>query len=992
MLNMKKGLAIVLAAATVFTFAPVSTLGLTGVVEAQAATATISIPVTAGADATKTTTLTPNTSAVSVDASSEDQTVDITFTGLTASTSQITFTNLGGTAIKYGSTPTTVVANTPVTADAASMTFTVTVTKSTTAADHAITVTADLDGAGSTNAVSAVQTLTVKNTAAAYVNAGKAEFKNVNDNIYMRDVVDTSVDITPSYVVSTSGKSEDGKDLYYQLTATAPSSMTLAQTGYKSEDKSLDINKLQATAKKGSIKLTRLAALSNSTDLYLAAYKLSNDTTDFQLVGYKKVTVVKQNNATYKLKLAKDYYTLSLQTVEKSDDLTNNIKISDIQGTYLDSATVTSFQTKSNWSVSGDNIATAADEDDYKTKKAAGTYGTNTYAVYLTNEGKFIANAAGKTTVTVTASDGSNKIAQTTITLEVLGTSKYDLKATVDGSATAGLVGEDTSNPIVLNTKTLNTYDLSKHMYKNNAAMVLSYESSNAKNTVDENTGVVKATTAVDSFYVTVSGKINGATIAQTKVFFKVNALPFDTLNVTGEDKDSATVLSKLDYESVMNRAHGVPSEAQLAGSQIKYVQIEATGNELKNVTESLNIVSTGGAVVTASLMTQDSNNAFKDVTNSGVITLNTQKASGVAAIKLISAATANNELTESYVFVVVDKKDPDTKEAPSAFKIGTKAGAGYDAKCPSAIKFHDEYKTTAMLVLDQDDDLLATQTLYPDAKNINTNFKYSETDQTVAIATAEGKTEHVLLTYGDGTNTGKKYEIVTITSVPGVKDSVTKIENANTGKVVWTPDMGVAVPEEVIDGNTTFKVTISYPIDKNATTVDITSTNIYNGDPTTSLNQPMLTATKDEKKTDGFTTFYLYPTAQGTQVVSFNPSGRISETDRSIVDNASKQLAVTYRASVKPSKVTGLKVANKKGAKVSVSFDAATNHNMKYWVQKKIGKKVAGKSVASNKATLSVKKGATVKVRVKAYYYDNDGNKHVGAYSSWKTLKTDKK
>lgn len=38
MLNMKKGLAIVLAAATVFTFAPVSTLGLTGVVEAQAAT------------------------------------------------------------------------------------------------------------------------------------------------------------------------------------------------------------------------------------------------------------------------------------------------------------------------------------------------------------------------------------------------------------------------------------------------------------------------------------------------------------------------------------------------------------------------------------------------------------------------------------------------------------------------------------------------------------------------------------------------------------------------------------------------------------------------------------------------------------------------------------------------------------------------------------------------------------------------------------------
>ena len=152
------------------------------------------------------------------------------------------------------------------------------------------------------------------------------------------------------------------------------------------------------------------------------------------------------------------------------------------------------------------------------------------------------------------------------------------------------------------------------------------------------------------------------------------------------------------------------------------------------------------------------------------------------------------------------------------------------------------------------------------------------------------------------------------------------------------------------------------------------------------------MTATRDEKKADGFTTFYLYPTTQGTQVVSFDPSGDISATDHSIVGNDSKQLSITYRANTKPSKVTGLKVSNKKGAKVSVTFDAATNYNMKYWVQKKIGKKVAGKSVSSNKATLSVKKGATVKVRIKAYYYDAEGNKQVGAYSAWKTLKTDKK
>lgn len=93
------------------------------------------------------------------------------------------------------------------------------------------------------------------------------------------------------------------------------------------------------------------------------------------------------------------------------------------------------------------------------------------------------------------------------------------------------------------------------------------------------------------------------------------------------------------------------------------------------------------------------------------------------------------------------------------------------------------------------------------------------------------------------------------------------------------------------------------------------------------------------------------------------------------------------------PAKVTGVKVSNKKGAKVTVKFDKVTTApTMKYYVQKKVSGKTAGKSVGSAKTTLSVKKGATVKVRVKAYYYDVNGDKHVGAYSAWKTLKTDKK
>ncbi len=56
MLNMKKGLAIVLAAATALTFAPVSTLGLQGVVEAQAAAITASDVKSVSVDSTVTRT------------------------------------------------------------------------------------------------------------------------------------------------------------------------------------------------------------------------------------------------------------------------------------------------------------------------------------------------------------------------------------------------------------------------------------------------------------------------------------------------------------------------------------------------------------------------------------------------------------------------------------------------------------------------------------------------------------------------------------------------------------------------------------------------------------------------------------------------------------------------------------------------------------------------------------------------------------------------
>ncbi len=94
------------------------------------------------------------------------------------------------------------------------------------------------------------------------------------------------------------------------------------------------------------------------------------------------------------------------------------------------------------------------------------------------------------------------------------------------------------------------------------------------------------------------------------------------------------------------------------------------------------------------------------------------------------------------------------------------------------------------------------------------------------------------------------------------------------------------------------------------------------------------------------------------------------------------------------PSKVTGLKVKNKKGAKVSVTW-TAQDKTVLYRVYKKVGSgKWKAKNVTGAKATLDVKKGAKVQVKVKAFRRDENGKAvwQAGNATKAKTFKTDKK
>ena len=124
---------------------------------------------------------------------------------------------------------------------------------------------------------------------------------------------------------------------------------------------------------------------------------------------------------------------------------------------------------------------------------------------------------------------------------------------------------------------------------------------------------------------------------------------------------------------------------------------------------------------------------------------------------------------------------------------------------------------------------------------------------------------------------------------------------------------------------------------------------------------------------------------APGTAVVTV----KAAETDT--VNAGTATIVVTVPSN--PQKVTGVKVSNKKGAYVTVKW-TSQGSNVNYRIYKKVGKgKWVGKNVAGNKATLSVKKGAKVQVKVKSYVKDASGKTTWGpAATKAKTFKTDKK
>ena len=508
-----------------------------------------------------------------------------------------------------------------------------------------------------------------------------------------------------------------------------------------------------------------------------------------------------------------------------------------------------------------------------------------------------------------------------------------------------------------------------------------SFESNSAAVTIDKDgkgilTGAAKASGAI----VTITAKEGSLELTKAHVLVNVNDLASDEITVKdGAGNTYTNVPQYVTYKDSTGASYPVnltdTTEAHDAlynyftnvvkskDSKISYVTVDLVDNKSVTLTATSANGNSMPSPVIASSQTYVSNttrNADTVVTSGlagGKITI-TAKAEGYAVIKFTSQDSAKALGGTAYVFVRVLKNPEATIYGlEDTYSIATGKYVSYTSSGRTerqyALNLADKFTTNGGNVKYT----LMSKSDYP-------NDDPTAVKVAVGVVTAykANATAHVKITVSDASNTSTTSKIVEIKTVEPKQNTLTVS----------------AVSGSAIDATLTIdkvtNLTVSADYQEKGISV------VY--DAASELDKAVLFTTDYNKNVT------LYPNKDGFSVITIEAAG-----DGETIAPAQKQIVVTYKAKIVPSKVTGVKVSNKKGAKVAVSFKKVTTApTMKYYVQKKVSGKTSGKSVGSTKTTLSVKKGATVKVRVKAYYYDANGVKHVGAWSSWKTLKTDKK
>ena len=226
---------------------------------------------------------------------------------------------------------------------------------------------------------------------------------------------------------------------------------------------------------------------------------------------------------------------------------------------------------------------------------------------------------------------------------------------------------------------------------------------------------------------------------------------------------------------------------------------------------------------------------------------------------------------------------------------------------------------------------------------------------------------------------------------------------DAKTGKVTYTSsNSGTAYvriqgkeTSEALAPNAAY-VTVHYSADKDASTLKVTSDKkldlkVGETSQIVASGTAITYASSDDSVASVDASGKVEAKAAGAAIITV--SSPADDTHVAGQEYVTVLVSQEGEITAKPAKVTGLKVSNKKGAYVSVKW-TSQGKNINYRIWKKVGNgKWVGKNVAGSKATLSVKKGAKVQVKVKAYVKDANGKTTWGPTATKaKTFKTDKK
>ncbi|MDY3991009.1 MAG: hypothetical protein SOY96_03995, partial [Lachnospiraceae bacterium] len=673
---MKKGLAIVLAAATALTFAPVSTLGLQGVVEAQAETTSITSvemtgPATLVGEDAGTFTVTTKKTDGSAEAANPTTDVHVkVYSDRTCQTVDATNFTVGAVAGTNGTYTVSVKRKSAV----GSATTYYVQADANNQKSSPVPVKFYKDAAEKTAADDAAAETSLINTLKANAPFGGISTDIVAVNGAKYDLVNGATKITANH------KTYSASELTWYLTKeTVKSNVT--------EYKNIDLDAAMGSVDAGQGKLTvnvkdaykfHDAISSAKAKVVAVAHDGGSDTVvfadNFTAADGSAYTSLKNYSASATASTAD----ASQNTNPISKDLLDGVLITGVNNNkiYASNTTTNSSdvkQSSKNFTLDVSALTGGATDNVFKgakltavsaATKKTGTYFETAYIPYTVK------------------SESKTYVAKIDITVSVGTGPKVVVK---DGNTVYGANDStplSTDPTIYLDLKTNTTFDIKKFASSNMDGTTYDYDTSSTN--VEVKDGVITAKT-VGYATVTVKPKANGVSGADFTLNVRVNANGFDTLTVAGKDKDEATVLN---YKSFTNNdshlsvsrlynSKTAASEAKLAAAQVKYIQIEVTGNEANDVKEAITATSANKANLTYSLANASVYGESIDE-KTGVITIphswttDSHFNSYGFPVKVVSASTNTSAMTTSYFYVVVDYADATLNGLQDSYDIGT--------------------------------------------------------------------------------------------------------------------------------------------------------------------------------------------------------------------------------------------------------------------------------------------------------------------------------